>query len=250
MFKPLQVILCCFWLSSGSVSLAATGEAVETGGSSESEVMARPGQAALNTPADSAVHELKKLLEPLTSVSADFRQQLYSADAYEIQDNQGHMQVSAPGKIRWLVDSPMEQWLISDGHTLWLYDPDLEQVTIRPFDQDIAVAPALLLTGSVGELSDAFEVSEVAVTINDGDDSASALPQGARRFKLVPRGAQALYDYLTFDFDGPKPLAIAIVDSLGQRTQITFSDVVLNEKIDPRLYSFEPPPGIDVVFGQ
>ncbi|MBV1930159.1 MAG: outer membrane lipoprotein chaperone LolA, partial [Porticoccaceae bacterium] len=100
-----------------------------------------------------AVLELKKLLEPLSSVSADFHQQLYSADDYQIQDNTGHMQVSAPGKIRWIIDSPMEQWLISDGLTLWLYDPDLEQVIIKPFDPRVSAAPALLLTGSVGELS-------------------------------------------------------------------------------------------------
>lgn len=201
-----------------------------------------------------AVLELKKLLEPLSSVSADFQQQLYSADDYQIQDNRGHMQVSAPGKIRWIIDSPMEQWLISDGLTLWLYDPDLEQVIIKPFDPRVSAAPALLLTGSVSELSTMFQVSEPSLneSVLNGSglteaDIDSEQASNKRRFKLIPRDNETLYEYLMFDFDGPKPAEIVIVDSLGQRTRIIFSKVVLNEQVDPKLYSFEPPPGIDII---
>ena len=193
-----------------------------------------------------AVVELKKLLTPMTSVSANFQQQLYAADGYLIQDSQGRMQVSAPGKLRWLLDSPMEQWLISDGVTLWLYDPDLEQVIIRPFDPDISATPALLLTGSVGALSDAYQVS-VETRINAEAQDRKEAAGKLRSFTLTPYNKQTLYDYLTFDFDGDTPTGITIVDSLGQRTEIKFSDVILNAEIDPELFSFQPPPGVDVI---
>ena len=211
---------------------------------------------------DRAATELKKLLGPLTSVSAEFNQKLYSVDDYLIQDSSGHMKVSAPGKIRWVLDSPMEQWLISDGVTLWLYDPDLEQVVIRPFNPDVAAAPALLFTGSVSELAAAFRVreasdvgavaSQVASQTTGSEfqpDSISDQISSAkyRSFTLTPRNNQVLYESLRFDFDGNKPRAITIADALGQSTKITFSNVVLNEDIDPGLYLFDPPPGIDVI---
>ena len=206
---------------------------------------------------EKATIELKKLLGPLTSVSAEFNQKLYSVDDYLIQDSSGHMKVSKPGKIRWVLDSPMEQWLISDGVTLWLYDPDLEQVVIRAFNPDVTATPALLFTGSVSELATAFRVreskSEVANPTTAELESPSdpvfdqATNTNYRSFTLIPRNNQTLYESLTFEFYGDKPQAITIADALGQRTKITFSNVVLNKAIDPVLYSFEPPPGIDVI---
>lgn len=246
MTNPLFAQLFSLYLGLVLAPVVLAIEPAEPVESVESTKHSNPLDPGLNTSAERAVVEFKKLLEALTSVSADFHQQLYSADDYEIQNNQGHMQVSAPGKIRWLVDSPMEQWLISDGETLWLYDPDLEQVIIKPFEQNISAAPALLLTGSVSELSEVFEVSEMSMTLDEG----SANQLNVRRFKLRPRDNRTLYEYLTFDFDGPKPRAITIVDALGQRTKISFNDVVVNEVIDDKLYTFEPPPDIDVIFNE
>ncbi len=238
------MLFCPIWLTHAAVD--GMDKAVgAVGGLNEPETDGAKIKAAL---------ELKILLEPLSSVRADFRQQLYSADDYQIQDNTGHMVVSAPGKIRWIIDSPMEQWLISDGLTLWLYDPDLEQVIIKPFDPRISAAPALLLTGSISELSTTFRVSEL--DISEGGSNQPGLDEKAvangqtsnkRRFKLIPHDSESLYEYLMFDFKGPKPAEIVIVDSLGQRTRIIFNKVTLNEQIDPKLYSFEPPPGIDII---
>ena len=185
--------------------------------------------------------ELKALLAPINSISAEFRQQLYSADDYLIQDGSGRMRLATPGKMRWLLDSPMEQWLISDGETLWLYDPDLEQVIIKPFDPDVAAVPALILSGSVDDLSAAYEIS-----LSSTSDLTPASEQ-SQSFTLTPRDQQTFYEYLRFDFEDNKPAALTIVDALGQRTQIVFSLVVLNEEIAPELFTFEVPPGVDVI---
>ncbi len=181
-----------------------------------------------------AVVTLRDLLRPVQSMRANFQQQLYSADNYLVQDSRGSMQIATPGKLRWLMNTPMEQWVISDGETLWLYDPDLEQVIIRPFSADVAATPALLLAGSVEELADNYQVSTQSL----GKDQT---------FTLKPSKGQTLYDYLTFDFNGTMPVGITIVDALGQRTVITFTDIVLNEHIDPALFSFQVPPGIDII---
>ena len=64
-----------------------------------------------------------------------------------------------PGQFRWHTDAPMEQLLVSNGKKVWLYDPDLEQVTIQELDQRLTHTPALLLSGDVSTISENFEVS-------------------------------------------------------------------------------------------
>src|SRR5690606_5707830 len=83
-------------------------------------------------------NSLQSLLAPLASLSADFRQVISDGEGYEIQALTGTMDVARPGKVYWKSAPPYEQLVVSDATTLWLYDADLEQVTVRPFDHDIA----------------------------------------------------------------------------------------------------------------
>ncbi|HCO61651.1 MAG TPA: outer membrane lipoprotein carrier protein LolA [Porticoccaceae bacterium] len=201
------------------------------------------GLAVRGDTGNQALTALKGCLGDLHSVSANFQQQLYASDGYLVQDNSGSMVVAAPGRIRWLVESPMEQWVISDGSTLWLYDPDLEQVIIRPFDQNLAEAPALLLTGDTEQLGGAFLVDFAVV---DGEQSKAEDAKGCH-FKLTPRDEQSLYRELTLSLNEGLPVGITIVDSLEQRTRISFDNAVLNGEVDANLFTFEPPPGVDVI---
>lgn len=207
-----------------------------------------------------ALTALKHCLGDIHSVSADFQQQLYASDGYLIQENSGSMLVAAPGRIRWLVENPMEQWVISDGSTLWLYDPDLEQVIIRPFDQNLGAAPALLLTGDTEQLDSAFLVDFAAADIEATDLDATDLEATDLEatdvdsqdsihchFRLRPRDDQSLYRELKLSLQDGLPLSITIIDSLDQRTRIDFENAVLNGAVDERLFSFEPPPGVDII---
>ncbi len=182
-----------------------------------------------------ALLALKNCLGDIRSVRADFQQQLYSSDNYLIQDSSGSMVVAAPGRIRWLVENPMQQWVISDGLTLWLYDPDLEQVIIKPFDQNLGEAPALLLTGNTDQLGSAYVVNF------EGPDSSQC------HFSLIPRNEQSIYRQLTLLLRGGLPESITIIDSLDQRTRIGFENVVLNQSVEATLFSFDPPPGVDII---
>lgn len=198
------------------------------------------GLAVRGDTGNQALTALKGCLGDIHSVSANFQQQLYASDGYLIQDNSGSMVVAAPGRIRWLVESPMEQWVISDGSTLWLYDPDLEQVIIRPFDQNLAEAPALLLTGDTEQLSSAFLV--------DFDEPETEAADSERcHFRLTPRDDQSLYRELKLLLKDGLPTGITIIDSLDQRTLISFDNAVLNGEIGANLFTFEPPPGVDVI---
>ena len=187
---------------------------------------------------DSASVQLKALLQPLNTLRADFSQRIFSADGYEIQNSQGEMHVARPGKLRWIIAPPMEQWLISDGSTLWLYDPDLEQVIIRPFQQSVADTPAMLFGGGADQLEENYSVS-----VNSSEVGTSYL--------LKPLVSTGLYEQITLVFTGETPTQIIIVDSLAQRTDIILSNAQRNtllseEQIDV-LFNFIPPPGVDIL---
>ncbi|OUS10464.1 outer membrane lipoprotein carrier protein LolA [Gammaproteobacteria bacterium 54_18_T64] len=187
---------------------------------------------------ESAAAQLKALLQPLSTLHADFSQRIFSADGYEIQSSRGEMDVARPGKLRWIIAPPMEQWLISDGSTLWLYDPDLEQVIIRPFQQSIADTPAMLFGGGADQLEENYSVS-----VSSSGTSNSYL--------LKPLVSTGLYQQITLVFADQTPTQIIIVDSLAQRTEIMLSNaqcnrVLSSEQIDA-LFSFIPPPGVDIL---
>ncbi len=106
------------------------------------------------------IQKLRSLLQPITSLSAQFQQRIVDVDGFEIQSSQGVFQVAQPNKLRWIVEQPMEQQIISDGVTLWVYDPDLEQVTVQPFNEDIAATPAILFSGDLAALDKSYFVQQ------------------------------------------------------------------------------------------
>ena len=121
--------------------------------------------AAINSHAGGAaedIQQLRDLLQPITSLSARFQQQITDADGYELQNSEGLFEVSQPNNLRWVVEMPMPQQIIADGETLWIYDPDLEQVIIQPFNDDIAATPAILFSGDLDQLDEAYFVTQLA----------------------------------------------------------------------------------------
>ena len=183
---------------------------------------------------DRAVADLGERLAPLETLSARFNQTVTSADGYIAQETTGTMAVARPGKVRWHSDAPYEQLVVSDAETLWLYDPDLEQVTVRPFSNDISRTPAVLFIGEVDDLARDYEVT--------------AEKQGSRMlYWLAPKGGDALYERISIEFEDDRPVAMALWDSLGQVTRIGFSEVAVNGPMDEADFRFTPPPGVDIL---
>ncbi len=190
--------------------------------------------ASLNTQASGSpedTQQLRDLLQPISSLSAQFEQQIIDANGFELQTSAGLFQVSQPNNLRWIVNQPMPQHVISDGVTLWLYDPDLEQVVIQPFNTDIASTPAMLFSGDLDQIDNAYSILRAA----DGV------------FKLSPKEPGSLFGELTIEFDGKVPVSIGLTDSLGQITQIKFAEVSYNPVIPADLFAFKVPADVDVI---
>jgi len=190
--------------------------------------------AAINSHAGGAaedIQQLRDLLQPITSLSARFQQQITDADGYELQNSEGLFQVSQPNNLRWVVEMPMPQQIIADGETLWIYDPDLEQVIIQPFNEDIAATPAILFSGDLDQLDQAYFVTQLA--------------EG--HFELKPERGGSLFDSMIIRFDPAKPTSITLTDTLGQTTHISFSQLELNPPLSADQFVFQIPDGVDVI---
>lgn len=184
--------------------------------------------------ASTGIEDLERRLAPLKTLSARFQQTVYAADGYTVQETSGEMKLARPGKVRWISSPPYEQWVVADGKTLWIYDPDLQQATARPFVEDISNTPAVLFIGGAGQLASRFSV--------EAERSGPVT-----RYTLKPLQTDSRYTQLVLSFDGNTPSAMTMLDTLGQRTEMNLTQVTLNAAVDHKLFNFVPPKGTDVL---
>ena len=188
-----------------------------------------------------AVENLQHQLGLINSFSANFVQLTQDGLGNTLQRVEGFMQVAKPGKLRWQTEGIYEQLVISDGKSLWIYDADLEQVSIKDMDNRLSETPALLLGGDVSAIGDDFIITQIP-----SDNSI--------RFILQPKDTTQLFDSLELDFnklDQQQSLTQMIIrDASGQVTDISFNDVTNNPKLKSKVFSFDIPAGIDVIDGR
>src|SRR5690606_23940389 len=161
-------------------------------------------------------------------------QELWSADDELIETSSGSVALERPNRFRWEYESPYEQLIVADGERVWIYDVELEQVTVSPIDAGANASPALLLSGDEA-VRDSFAV--VATYTADGIDWV----------ELEPELPGADFVSVTIGFDGGTPRLIELVDGLNQITRIELSEVELGAKLPAELFRFEPPSGVDVL---
>lgn len=188
-----------------------------------------------------AVENLQHQLGLINSFSANFVQLTQDGLGNTLQRVEGFMQVVKPGKLRWQTEGIYEQLVISDGKSLWIYDADLEQVSIKDMDNRLSETPALLLGGDVSAIGDDFIITQIP-----SDNSI--------RFILQPKDTTQLFDSLELDFnklDQQQSLTQMIIrDASGQVTDISFNNVTNNPKLKSKVFSFDIPAGIDVIDGR
>ncbi len=181
-----------------------------------------------------SAERLTGLLQKAQTLTGRFSQLSLDGTGTQLQETSGEMALKRPGQFRWHTDEPMEQLLVSNGKKVWLYDPDLEQVTIQSLDQRLTHTPALLLSGDVSAISENFEI-----THKEAGDVVD--------FTLTPKAKDTLFDTLRLSFRGDVINDMQMVDGVGQRTNILFQGVKLNEPLKDGLFTFDIPKGTDVI---
>lgn len=193
-----------------------------------------PGYAAAaDSSSDAAAQQLESALRGLSSFRAEFRQVVTNAEGEETETAAGTVSLARPGKFRWDYREP-EQLIVSDGVTVWLYDADLAQVTIRPAAETLIGTPALLLSGR-SDISAEFDVA-------DGGDE-----DGLAWIVLTPKSAESDFRELAVGISDGQIRRMRLVDRVGQTTRLEFDNIERNSRFAEGTFSFTPPPGVDVV---
>jgi len=177
---------------------------------------------------------LKSYLQDTTSAKARFAQIVVDKNLKQLQQATGTMQFVRPGKFRWEYDKPYEQTIVGDGAKLWIYDKDLNQVTVRKLDAALGSSPAALLAGS-NEIEKAYDITSLGS--QDGLDWLQA----------IPKSKDTTFERIKLGFGRSGLEAMELRDQFGQSTVIKFASVERNPRISPDVFRFTPPKGADVI---
>jgi len=189
----------------------------------------------LAAPAGAAgVETLKTYLRETSSGRAQFSQVVYDRSKRKLQETSGTMQFARPGRIRWAYEKPYEQLIVGDGKKLWVFDKDLNQVTVKGINQAIGGSPAALLAGS-NDIDKEFRLSDAGVQ------------EGLEWVEAVPRGTESTFQKVRLGFGKSGLESMELTDGFGQVTIVRFTQVERNPKLAPDLFQFTPPKGADVI---
>ena len=177
---------------------------------------------------------LDAFLGDVHALTAEFRQELWTADQRLLQTETGTLSLRRPNRFRWIYREPTELTVVADGTQLWIYDIELAQVTVAPLDTTVESSPAMLLSGD-SSVRDDFDVVQTYTL------------DGLEWVKLEPKTAGADFRSVQIGFNGTAPRRLELVDGLNQVTRIEFVDLAVNPVIDDAVFEFEPPAGVDVI---
>ena len=175
-----------------------------------------------------AESELLERLDALGHLAADFVQAQHAPNGELLEEAKGHVRLLKP-QFRWEVASPHPQIVIADGDELSVYDPDLEQVIVRPIGEALADTPLAILTSSTLALNSDYQVQSL----------------GGGAFSLRPRSSTALIAEILLNFGQEQLREIVIRDSLGHRTDIAFSRFQDASVIKSSDFSLDLPAGVE-----
>lgn len=184
-----------------------------------------------------AADALDHFLDGLSSWRAPFTQQVLDSAGKRIEQGQGTLLVSRPGKFRWQY-TPQDsgaQLLIADGSNLWFYDEQLQQATVKPASAALSATPVVLLSGTAAQMRTAFEITPLARR------------DGMEWVQVVPRSASADFADAQLGFRGSQLQQLLIHDRLGQSVTLEFQHSERNVRIAESELHFTPPAGVDVI---
>lgn len=191
-------------------------------------------------PAGDALHQFVTTVDRL---SANFEQVQKDEQGKVLQTSTGKLWIARAagggetGRFRWSYETPYPQLMVCDGKILWMYDPDLAQATRRPAGESLQGTPAQLLTDRAA-LDKHFKVEPAG---KDGK---------ATKLKLVPRNPDSDFKSIELWLAGGVPQRMRFHDPLGGSSDVRFSDIRTDAPVDPELFSFDPPKGVEVIEAQ
>lgn len=183
---------------------------------------------------ESARARMQSFSGGLHAVSADFTQSVTDANGRRGEESRGTLALQAPRDFRWETMSPYQQTIVADGTRVWIYEPDLQQVSVRRQSAAEAHSPITVLT-DLTQLDNQFTTSEAGER------------DGLIWLRLVSMAQEPEFEYAELGFDSHALEHMVFKDQLGNTTDIRFDHWKRNPALPASIFIFTPPPGVDVV---
>lgn len=180
------------------------------------------------------VARMHAFLEDVHSLKADFTQVVLDSNLKQVKQSTGTLSIKRPDRFRWDYAKPNPEVIVADGKRLWLYDVELQQVTVKPLNDTLAASPAVLLSGS-NDVEKSFSVEDLGAK------------DGLEWVNLVPKVKDTDFENVRLGFKGDDVAVMELKDNLGDLTRITFSNLQRNVPVADDVFKFTPPKGADVI---
>lgn len=190
--------------------------------------------AAVPAASAASLERFQSFIRSTQSARADFEQKVYDRNKKLVQDSKGSFAFVRPGKFRWAFSKPYSQLIVGDGEKVWVYDEDLNQVTVRKLTHALGATPAALISGSA-------DVEQSFVFTDSGES------EGLQWLDAKPNEKDAGFERIRMGFSAAGIEGMELVDQFGQTTRLRFSNVQKNPKLDPGTFRFTPPKGADLL---
>ncbi|HSY78167.1 MAG TPA: outer membrane lipoprotein carrier protein LolA [Verrucomicrobiae bacterium] len=186
--------------------------------------------------------DLKQVLDRLqrhyhdtNSFTAKFNEEIATVGAPK-KNRTGTVSFRKPGRMRWEFDDPEKQTIVSDGETLYSYDPDLNQVVETPLKQALKSSSATSFLLGIGNINRDFKAAF----------AHPATPTGLVDLVLDAKSGGYVIQ-VGLDPKGYNLMTLTLTDQLGDVTRIDFSDIHDNVELSDSTFAFKTPAGADVV---
>ncbi|MDR0736118.1 MAG: outer membrane lipoprotein chaperone LolA [Zoogloeaceae bacterium] len=182
------------------------------------------------------IDALERFLAATTSFQAEFSQSTRGPSSKTPQYSQGNVALVKPGKFRWDIREPYAQLAVGDGKYIWLFDPELEQVTRKKMDAALSASPVALLVGKRDILRQ-FDLAEEENADAEGIAWVNAHPRNKEHFELIRVGFHA----------NGQLAGMELLDAFGQTMTFRFHNPRQNLRLPAHLFTFTPPEGVEVI---
>lgn len=193
--------------------------------------------AMLHSPlavASPGLDSLRFFFNEIDTFEANFGQEVLDESLQAVDSGRGKVLIKRPGLFSWDYEPPEAQKIVGDGDRVWIYDVELEQVTVRDQQQSLGKTPALLLAGTQ-DIEKNYTIIDIGT-------------QG--RFdwvNLIPVDPDSSFTEVRIGFEDNRLRLMELLDNLGQRTRMSFVDLKENQPIPDSAFDFVPPAGVDVI---
>jgi len=185
---------------------------------------------------NSALDRLDTLLQNIETLAANVVQLIVESDGGVLEESEIKMMLKKPDGFYWETLTPFPELIVTDGSTLWNYQPDLEQVVIENWNTSRSELAAQLLSGNVESLAEDYTINSVAIRESE-----------LQEFELTPRAAANVYQRISINFMRDELESIYLNSKNGQQTVWRFENVIRNQAITDAQFQFVPPEDIEII---